>query len=26
MDTGVPCFNINDAKSIVDLIESKFLK
>jgi molybdopterin-guanine dinucleotide biosynthesis protein B len=26
MDTDVPCFDINDAKSIVDLIESKFLK
>jgi molybdopterin-guanine dinucleotide biosynthesis protein B len=26
MDIGVPCFNINDAKSLVDLIENKFLK
>jgi hypothetical protein len=26
LDAGVPCFDINDIKSVVDLIESKFLK
>jgi hypothetical protein len=26
LDTGVPCFDINDSQSIVDLIENKFLK
>ncbi len=26
LDVGVPCFDINDIKSIVDLIENKFLK
>lgn len=26
INIGVPCFDINDAKSIVDLIEKKFLK
>lgn len=26
LDTGVPCFDINDARSIVDLIENEFLK
>jgi molybdopterin-guanine dinucleotide biosynthesis protein B len=26
LDAGVPCFNINDIKSIADLIENKFLK
>ena len=26
LDIDVPCFDINDAKSIVDLIENKFLK
>jgi len=26
LDTGVPCFDINDIKSIADLIENKFLK
>ena len=26
LDVGVPCFDINDAKGISDLIENKFLK
>jgi molybdopterin-guanine dinucleotide biosynthesis protein B len=26
LDVGVPCFDINDAKRIADLIENKFLK
>jgi molybdopterin-guanine dinucleotide biosynthesis adapter protein len=26
LDVGVPCFDINDSQSIVDLIENKFLK
>ncbi|PKN50706.1 MAG: molybdopterin-guanine dinucleotide biosynthesis protein B [Deltaproteobacteria bacterium HGW-Deltaproteobacteria-13] len=26
LDAGVPCFDINDIKSIADLIENKFLK
>lgn len=26
LEAGVPCFDINDIKSIADLIESKFLK
>ncbi|OGP91285.1 MAG: molybdopterin-guanine dinucleotide biosynthesis protein B [Deltaproteobacteria bacterium RBG_19FT_COMBO_43_11] len=26
LDAGVPCFDINDSQSIVDLIENKFLK
>jgi hypothetical protein len=26
LDVDVPCFNINDAQSLVDLIENKFLK
>ena len=26
LDVGVPCFDINDVKSIADLIENKFLK
>jgi len=26
LDIGVPCFDINDSRSIVDLIENKFLK
>ena len=26
LDTGVPCFDINDIQSIADLIEEKFLK
>jgi len=26
LDVGVPCFDINDIKSIADLIEDKFLK
>ncbi|MCE5210527.1 MAG: molybdopterin-guanine dinucleotide biosynthesis protein B [Deltaproteobacteria bacterium] len=26
LDVGVPCFDINDIKSIADLIENKFLK
>ena len=26
LDTGVPCFDINDIQSIADLIEGKFLK
>jgi molybdopterin-guanine dinucleotide biosynthesis adapter protein len=26
LNIGVPCFDINDSKSIVDLIENKFLK
>jgi molybdopterin-guanine dinucleotide biosynthesis protein B len=26
LDIGVPCFDINDSQSLVDLIENKFLK
>jgi len=26
LDIGVPCFDINDAQRLVDLIENKFLK
>ncbi len=26
LDMGVPCFDINDSQSLVDLIENKFLK
>ena len=26
LDIGVPCFDINDAQSLVDLIENRFLK
>jgi molybdopterin-guanine dinucleotide biosynthesis protein B len=26
LNIGIPCFDINDAQSLVDLIENKFLK